>query len=121
MLVQISHVLTPAQVAECRQALPSAGWSDGRGSAGYLSQRVKNNEQLPDNHPSAQRLGTMILDALDANQTFLAAALPLKVLPPAFNRYTGGGSYGPHIDGAVRPVPGTGHRVRTDLSATLFL
>ena len=63
----------------------------------------------------------MILDALDRNQLFISAALPLKVVPPLFNRYSGGQSYGGHIDGAVRPVFGTPHRVRTDLSATLFL
>ena len=48
-------------------------------------------------------------------------ALPMRVLPPLFNRYTDGRSYGGHIDGAVRPIAGTPFRVRTDLSATLFL
>jgi PKHD-type hydroxylase len=76
---------------------------------------------LPENHPLARQFGQLILDALDKNQLFISAALPLKVVPPLFNRYAGGQSYGGHIDGAVRPVPGTPHRVRTDLSATLFL
>jgi PKHD-type hydroxylase len=121
MLLQIPSVLSAAQVAECLNALKSADWSDGKETAGYLSQRVKNNEQLAENHPIARRLGRMILDALDKNQLFISAALPLKVVPPLFNRYAGGQSYGGHIDGAVRPVSGTPHRVRTDLSATLFL
>ena len=76
---------------------------------------------MPEKHPLARRLGETILDALDKNQLFISAALPLKVVPPLFNRYTGGQSYGGHIEGAVRPVLGTPHRVRTDLSATLFL
>ena len=121
MLLQIPHVLSAAQLAECRKALEGAAWSDGRATAGYLSARVKDNAQLPENDPAARKLGGMILDVLDRNQLFISAALPLKVVPPLFNRYAGGQSYGGHIDGAVRPVLGTPHRVRTDLSATLFL
>jgi PKHD-type hydroxylase len=121
MLLQIPNVLSAAQLVECRTALETAEWSDGKATAGYLSQRVKDNVQLPEGHPVARRLGEMILDALDGNQLFISAALPLKVVPPLFNRYSGGQSYGGHIDGAVRPVFGTPHRVRTDLSATLFL
>jgi PKHD-type hydroxylase len=121
MLLRIPSVLTPEQVSECVTALKAADWTDGKDTAGYLSRRVKDNEQLPETHPLARRFGEMILDALDRNQLFISAALPLKVVPPLFNRYTGGQSYGGHIDGAVRPVFGTPHRVRTDLSATLFL
>jgi PKHD-type hydroxylase len=121
MLLHIPSLLDAAQLAECRKALGSAAWSDGKATAGYLSSRVKDNAQLPETDPVARRMGGMILDALDKNQLFISAALPLKVVPPLFNRYAGGQSYGGHIDGAVRPVPGTPHRVRTDLSATLFL
>src|SRR5271168_3965444 len=101
MLLHIPEVLTPAQVAECRDALAKADWADGRATAGYQSAKVKNNRQLPETHPTAQRLGDMILAALD--------------------RYEGSQAYGNHIDGAIRPIAGTPHRVRTDLSATLFL
>src|SRR5881275_112999 len=121
MLLQIPAVLSAAELALCRKVLQSADWSDGKATAGYLSHRVKSNEQIPENHPATRELSFLILDALDKNQLFVSAALPLKVLPPLFNRYAGGQSYGPHIDGAIRPVAGTPHRVRTDLSATLFL
>src|SRR5579863_9420997 len=121
MLIRIPGVLTPSELAECVGALETAEWSDGRLTAGYLSSSVKDNVQVPEGHPVARRLGKMILDALDRNQLFISAALPLKVLPPLFNRYSGGQAYGGHIDGAIRPVFGTAHRVRTDLSATLFL
>jgi PKHD-type hydroxylase len=121
MLLTIPNVLDAGKIGECRNALDTAEWSDGKATAGYLSSRVKNNLQLPEAHPVARKLGGMILDALDTNQLFISAALPLKVLPPLFNRYSGGQSYGGHIDGAVRPVFGTPHRLRTDLSATLFL
>jgi len=121
MLQTIPHILSTAQVAELRKALESAEWADGRATAGYLSSRTKNNEQLPETHPLARRLGNVILDELDKNQQFIAAALPARVLPPLFNRYTAGQAYGGHIDGAVRPVPGSPFRVRTDLSATIFL
>jgi len=121
MLIVIPKVLSNAQIAECRTALENAEWADGKATAGYLSARVKDNQQIEETHPLARRLGAMILDALDKNQTFISAALPLKVVPPLFNRYAGGQAYGGHVDGAVRPVAGTPHRVRTDLSATLFL
>ena len=102
------------------QVLELADSSDGKATAGYLSHRVKDNLQIPENDPAARELGNLILDALDRNQLFVSAALPLKVVPPLFNRYAGGQSYGGHIDGAIRPVAGTSHRVRTDLSATFF-
>jgi len=121
MLVRIPQVLGAQQVKDCRAALETADWSDGRATAGYLSARVKDNAQVPEGSPVARRLGEMILDALDRNQLFISAALPLKVVPPLFNRYAGGQAYGGHVDGAIRPVLGTPHRVRTDLSATLFL
>jgi PKHD-type hydroxylase len=121
MLIVIPGVLSPAQIKECGDTLAAAQWSDGRETAGYLSARVKQNEQIPEGSKIAHRLGSLILDELDKNALFISAALPLKVLPPLFNRYQGGGSYGGHVDGAVRPVHGTPHRIRTDLSATLFL
>ena len=121
MLITIPRVLSEEEVATCLAQLASAAWADGRDSAGYLSQAVKNNAQLADNDPTARQLGDMILRRLEKNALFFAAALPLKVLPPLFNRYAGEQAYGRHIDGAIRPVAGTPHRVRTDLSATLFL
>jgi PKHD-type hydroxylase len=121
MVLSIPHLLSAAQIAEFRQVLAGAEWIDGKATAGYLSSRTKNNEQLPEGHPVARRLGNLILDELDRNPLFISAALPLRVLPPLFNRYTGGQAYGGHIDGAVRPVAGTPYRVRTDLSATVFL
>ena len=121
MLVTIPGAIDQRLLEQCRDALAAAEWADGRGSAGYLSRAVKNNAQLPDTDLTARQLGDSILAALEQNPTFVAAALPLKVVPPLFNRYAGGQSYGAHIDGAIRPVAGTRHRVRTDLSATLFL
>ena len=121
MLVTIPGLLNATQVADIRQALGGVEWIDGKATAGYLSSRAKNNEQVAEGHPVGRRLGNVILDELDRNESFISAALPMRVLPPLFNRYTDGRSYGGHIDGAVRPVPGTPFRVRTDLSATLFL
>lgn len=121
MLLQIPGVLTPEQVAECNRELNGAEWVDGRVTAGHQSARAKDNMQLPEDHPAARKLGAMIVTALEHNQLFLAAALPYKVFPPLFNRYQGGQSFGNHIDNAIRQVTGTPHRVRTDLSATLFL
>jgi PKHD-type hydroxylase len=121
MLVHIEKVLDAARVAEMRGQLDAAQWGDGRDTAGYLSSRVKANAQLPETHPLARKLGAAILDALGRNAKFVSAALPLKIVPPLFNRYGEGQTYGSHIDGALRPVAGSPLRVRTDLSATLFL
>ena len=121
MILQIPGVLNAEQAAECRRKIEQAQWIDGKITAGHQSSRAKNNRQLAENHPLAQALGEQILAALERNSLFMSAALPLKVFPPLFNRYEGGESFGNHVDNAIRQVAGTAHRVRTDLSATLFL
>lgn len=120
MLIPIPEVLDAAAVARARQILDGADWVDGRVTAGHQSARAKDNEQLPEGSPAARELGAMILGALQRNPLFLSAALPLHVFPPLFNRYRGGQSFGTHVDNSIRQVPGTAHRIRTDLSATLF-
>jgi PKHD-type hydroxylase len=120
MVIQIPAVLNAAQVQQCRGRLEAADWIDGKVTAGHQSGRVKDNMQLPEDHPTAIELGDVILVALERNTLFVSSALPAKVFPPLFNRYQSGQSFGTHIDNAIRQVPGTEHRVRTDLSATLF-
>lgn len=120
MLLPIPDVLTAEQVAQCHQMLEQAEWADGRITAGHQSARAKDNQQLREDTALAKQLGDVILGALERNPLFMAAALPLKVFPPLFNRYEGGQAFGTHVDNAIRQVPGTPHRVRTDLSATLF-
>jgi PKHD-type hydroxylase len=121
MLLQIPDVLTPAQVADARRLLDQAEWTDGRITAGHQSARAKHNQQLPEAHPVAEQVGDVILTALQRHPLFVAAALPLRVFPPLFNRYEGGQAFGTHVDNAIRQISGTEHRIRTDLSATLFL
>ncbi len=121
MLLSIPNVLTAAEAASFREALEGAEWIDGRVTAGTQSGAVKHNRQLPEKSPVAIELGNRIIDALGACPLFVSAALPLKTFPPLFNRYEGGEHFGTHIDNAIRPVKGTSVRVRTDLSATLFL
>ena len=120
MLLQIPEVLTAEQVDACRNVLEKADWVDGRITAGHQSARAKDNLQLPEDHKDAQKLQNTILYALENNPLFMSAALPLKVFPPLFNRYQNGQSFGNHVDNAIRQVKDTPHRVRTDLSATLF-
>jgi PKHD-type hydroxylase len=121
MLLAIPDVLSAAQVSQARQILDSALWVDGKATAGHQSAQVKDNQQLHEGSAETQQLGELILTALGQNAMFISAALPLRVFPPLFNKYTGGQSFGTHVDNAIRQVPGTGHRIRTDLSATLFL
>lgn len=121
MLIQVPDVLTPAQVGEARRRLAAATWVDGKVTAGPQSARAKDNRQLAQDDPVAREVGDLILQALQQQPLFVSAALPLRVFPPLFNSYSGGQSFGMHVDNAIRQVPGTPHRLRTDLSCTLFL
>jgi PKHD-type hydroxylase len=121
MLLSIPDVLSASEVAAMRGRLDAAEWVDGKVTAGFQSARAKDNMQIPEGHPVAREAGETILAALGRNPLFLGAALPLRVFPPLFNRYSGGQSFGTHVDNAIRQVPGSPHRIRTDISATLFL
>lgn len=119
MLLAIPNVLSPDQVAEARKILEAAEWIDGRDTAGHQGARVKKNLQLPLRSTAAEQLGEMILKALAASPLFMSAALPARILPPMFNRYEVGQTFGTHVDGAIRML-GNGNSVRTDVSCTLF-
>ncbi|TYC81557.1 Fe2+-dependent dioxygenase [Novosphingobium sp. BW1] len=120
MLLHIPQVLTAEEVAVFRQKLDTADWADGRETVGHQGAKVKRNEQLADTSPLKAELGQAVLNALQRSHLFFAAALPHKVLPPRFNRYTGGGEYGFHVDGAVMNRGGEDY-LRSDVSCTLFL
>jgi PKHD-type hydroxylase len=121
MLLHLREVLTEAQLARCRELLARATWVDGRVTAGHQSARAKHNLQIPEGAPEAREMGDVIVAALEKNPVFISAALPARVFPPLFNRYEPGMTFGAHVDNAIRPITGTAHRIRTDLSATLFL
>ncbi len=121
MLVAIPGVLTAQELQTVRAHLSGASWGDGRVTAGYRSAQVKANLQVPQEDPVAREARDIILSALERNATFISAALPHRVFPPLFNRYQPGMAFGDHIDNAVRQIPGTPHRLRTDIAATLFL
>ena len=119
MIVHVEGVLTPDQVAMCRDRLSAADWIDGRATAGEQSARAKRNLQVPEDSAVARELGELILGSLGRNPPFVSAALPLRVFPPLFNRYDEGMAFDTHVDNAIRfagPV-----RFRTDISCTLFL
>jgi len=121
MMLHIPQVLTPAELNEIRQALERSEWTDGRSTVGSQGAQVKRNRQLPEDSPAARELGQKVLRALARNPLYFAAALPVRTVPPLFNRYEDSEHYGFHIDGAVRALPDSANWLRTDLSATLFL
>ncbi len=121
MLLHVPDVLTAAEVQQCRRVLDAAEWVDGSVTAGFQSTRVKDNMQVPEGSAAARELGELVLAALNESMLFASAALPARIFPPLFNRYTGGQGFGNHVDNAIRQVRGTGQRLRTDISATLFL
>lgn len=121
MMLHIPGVLARDEVLALRRELDAAEWSDGRATVGAQGARVKHNQQLDPAQPVAQSLSRRILERLGANAQFFSAVLPLRILPPLFNRYSGGGSYGRHVDGAVMNQAGSAQRIRSDVSSTLFL
>lgn len=125
MLLRVPQVLTPDQCRAIRALLDSvdAPWVDGRATAGHQGALVKHNRQIAEGSAVAQESGAVVLGALERNPLFLSAALPSSIYPPMFNRYDGAEAmeFGTHVDGAVRLIPGPGTKMRTDISATLFL
>ncbi len=122
MLLHLPDILTADEVLQAQTLLATAPWGDGRKGAGDQARQVKNNEQLDHSCPQAQAIRALVLKALDRSPLFFSAALPKRVYPPRLNRYGGDSNYyGNHIDGAVRYLPDSGQRVRTDVSCTLFL
>ncbi len=121
MLIAIPDILDADGVARVRAAIDGGEWVDGNVTSGPQAALAKRNQQLLEDTPTAREAGGMILDALGRSPLFVAAALPLKVFPPLFNRYAGGQDFGLHVDNAIRMKRGTDFRIRSDLSATLFL
>jgi PKHD-type hydroxylase len=121
MLLHIKQVLTAGQAAQMRDAVARAQWVDGNVTSGHQAAQAKRNEQLPEDSGVVQEFGHTILASLERNALFMSAALPKQVYPPLFNRYAGGMSFGNHVDNAIRVHTASRTRMRTDLSATLFL
>ncbi|MFN3889867.1 MAG: Fe2+-dependent dioxygenase [Beijerinckiaceae bacterium] len=121
MLLCIPDVLAFDDLSQLRNAVLSAEWEDGRATGGSHSALVKKNRQLPASSRAALRAGEAILDALTRSELFISAALPLRILPPMFNRYSSEEHFGPHVDGSIRRPGNSYVHIRTDLSATLFL
>ncbi len=121
MLIAIPDIFDADGVAALRALIDDADWVDGNITSGHQSALAKRNLQLPESAPQAQRAGQMVLDALGRTPLFIAAALPLKIFPPLFNSYASGQAFDTHVDNAVRIQAGTGFRVRSDLSMTVFL
>ena len=121
MIHHIPNVLSKAQVQYFREEMNKIEWVNGKVTAGTLSAGVKQNQQLPEDHPLTHHLGTIILESLGQHPLFLSAAIPLDIIPPLFNRYADHESFGFHVDNSIRRIRGTNERLRTDLSCTVFL
>ncbi|MGH8182680.1 MAG: Fe2+-dependent dioxygenase [Rhodanobacteraceae bacterium] len=120
MLLHIERVLDATAIARMRAKLDAAEWTDGRETVGPQGARVKRNRQLPDASPLRAELGREVLAACARHPLFHAATLPVRILPPRFNRYTDGETYGAHVDGAVMALA-DGTQLRSDIACTLFL
>jgi len=121
MMLHVPEVLSPQEVREIRAQIDAAPWSDGRATVGSQGALRKRNLQLDAALPVAQAASQRILERVQVHPQFFSAALPLRILPPLFNRYADGGEYGMHVDGSVMSQRGSLQRLRSDLSVTLFL
>lgn len=122
MLLQIENILRADELAQVKNLLAQAEWQDGRITAGTQAALVKNNQQLSEKSPEINTLRNIVLTALSRNPLFFSSVLPLKILPPFFNRYSDdSNAYGSHVDNAMRMMPDGSGYVRADVSATLFL
>ncbi|MDO5622497.1 MAG: Fe2+-dependent dioxygenase [Paracoccus sp. (in: a-proteobacteria)] len=122
MLIQVPDVLTKDELSHIRQRLSDGAWQDGRETAGDQAAKSKLNLQIPPDSDLARELSDIVLRALARNETYTTAALPLRVLPPMFNRYDVGMTFGAHTDNSIRTIPGSGGmRMRADVSTTIFL
>jgi PKHD-type hydroxylase len=120
MLLHIQNLLDASTVARIRTRLDAAAWVDGRETVGPQGAKVKRNQQLGDASPLRAELGREIMAACARHPEFHAATLPVKILPPRFNRYADSGSYGQHVDGAVMALA-DGSQLRSDIACTVFL
>jgi PKHD-type hydroxylase len=121
MLVHIPQVLTSDELQQVCSIIEAEAWVDGKATAGDQAAKAKFNLQITEGSPAGMQAGDIILKALGRNPTFNSAAVPLRVLPPLFNRYDAGMKFDAHVDGAIRAVPHAGIRMRADISSTLFL
>ncbi|MBH2009968.1 MAG: Fe2+-dependent dioxygenase [Xanthomonadaceae bacterium] len=122
MLLTLPNLLSPADLLAARALLSAAPWVDGRATAGIQAAQVKNNEQLPSDCEATRAIQAMVMKGLDGSPVFFSAALPKKMFPPRINRYGGDSNfYGNHVDNAIRAVPNSPQRVRSDISCTVFL
>lgn len=121
MMLHIPQVLSTDELSDLRARLRAGSWEDGRKTAGGQSASVKNNLQISPSSELGKELSTLVLKKLGTNLLYNSAVVPLRVVPPLFNRYDEGMSFGAHVDNALRPIPGTGQRIRTDVSSTLFI
>ena len=121
MMIAVPDLLEPETVGRIRAIVDAAEWVDGNVTSGHQSALAKRNVQLPEDGAAAREAGRIVLDALSRSPLFVAAALPLKIFPPLFNRYSGGQHFGTHVDNALRIHRSSDFRIRSDLSATLFL
>jgi PKHD-type hydroxylase len=123
MFLRVPKLLSEQQLATIGAALQSetAPWVDGRVTAGHQGALVKSNQQLDEASATTRELGDLVVAQLERTPLFISAVLPYKVYPPMFNRYGEGMHFGNHVDGAIRQIPRTGQKLRTDLSATIFL
>jgi PKHD-type hydroxylase len=123
MLVTLAHVLDASRLQALRGLLATAGdaWVDGRITAGYQGAPLKFNQQIEERSAVALEGQRLVFAALERHPRFISAVLPNEIYPPMFNRYAEGMSFGAHVDGSLRNHPHGGRKLRTDVSATLFL
>lgn len=111
MLLQIPNVLDEKSLAQINKVLEKSSWIESKNNAAKLLEINKETSALSEN----------ILNALEKNMLFISAAIPNKIFPPLFIKLDEKFQDEPKVDSAIKNMQGTSFRIRSDLSATLFL
>ena len=115
----LPEVLTETERTTIAAALAAANFGDGKRTAGWHAQSVKQNLQLATTDPIGDQVQAIIAAALQRHRLFQSVVRPRRVRPMLLNRYDVGMAYGDHTDNAL--MPDGGDWLRSDVSMTLFL
>ena len=118
MILTLPELVTPDELALIKQKIATVPFIEGKATAGELLKSVKNNQQIPWNHPVMKEITDLVMRALGRCDAFMSLAQPRRLAAMLVSRYEPGMAYGAHVDA---PIMGEPNHVRSDVSFTLFL
>ena len=118
MILTLPELVTPDELALIKQKIATVPFIEGKATAGELLKSVKNNQQIPWNHPVMKEITDLVMRALGRCDAFMSLAQPRRLAAMLVRRSEPGMAYGAQVDA---PIMGEPNHVRSDVSFTLFL